>query len=346
MAQVSIRQGIVRTHSNAVQFTTPVDGTPALLSDGLNDPISYTFADGPDTDYLYSEETLVDPAWTGAPTGTNTPYWLFYELDILTGERLFGLTLLEPVAQNRAPSNPQVDQHWFDTRTNFEQMNVWDGSKWQRKIRVFAARVQGLVINQFEEGESQVGFNTPVRAGHLLFDDENKTKPIKRFDRRGRGKFITTETPVFSQFSNLTGFRPEQSIVDAKAVEPIGQYQCVAFRNVTPVGGSPAINVAEGRSMGLARNTDPDFACIGVALEATATGEVRSYVTSGYLTDDNFNILLPNVDFSLDPGTLVFVGDDGQMTTDVPQTSSIQRVAILVDSFTILVSIQPLIIYG
>ena len=344
MAQVSFRQGIVRTHINAIRPSVAQPGS-AWLSDALNDPVSYTFAYGPDDDYLYNEATIVDPAWTDIPAGTNIPYWLYYELDLLTGERKFGLTLLCPISSANPPSNPAVDQHWFDTRSCNTQMNVWDGRVWQRKLRVFAARVQGSAIDPYERG-SQVGFdNMPVRAGLLLFDDENKTKPLKRFDRRGRGKFITTETPIFSQFSNLTGFRPEQSIIDGKAVEPIGQYQCIAVKSVSSTG-SPPIIVPLGRGIGLARNVDPTFPCIGIALEATATGEVRSYVSSGYLTDDNFDILLPKVDFSLDPGTPVFVSDDGQLTTDVPQTISIQQVAVLVDPFTILVSIQPIILYG
>ena len=109
MARISFRQGIVRTHANAIQFTA---GNTALKHDALNDPVSYTFADGPDDDYLYEEATLVDPAWTGIPGGTNNPYWIYYELDPLTGERKFGFTTHDPVASGRAPSIPQIGQHW------------------------------------------------------------------------------------------------------------------------------------------------------------------------------------------------------------------------------------------
>jgi len=325
MARISFRQGIVRTHPSALQFTA---GNTAILLNATSAPVIYAFADGPEHDYLYEEAGTINPAWTDLPT-TNK-YWLYYKLNQLTGERGFGTTTLQPIEDVSPPNNPQVGQHWFDMRASYENMNVWNGSRWLPKVRVFAARVNGTSIVPYAVG-TQSGMDDPVRAGFLLFDDENKTRPIKRFDRRGRGKFITTESAIFSQFSNLTGFRPEQAIVDGQAIEPIGRYQCIALKGQ--------------RQLGLAKNTDPLFPCIGVTLEPMATGEVRSYVTSGYLTDDDFSVKAPNIDFSKDPGTLIFVGDDGQLTTEVPQVFSIQRVGVLVDELTILVDIQPSIIY-
>lgn len=322
MARISFRQGIVRTHSTALQFTS---GNSVILVNAISGPVIYTFADG-DEDYLFEEAGTVNPAWTGLPSASQ--YWLYYELDALTGERKFGTTLYDPVSQSNAPSSPSVDQHWFDTTTN--TMNVWNGNRWVRRIRVFAGRVNGTSITQFSTG-SQAGLNTSVFAGFLLFDDQNNTRPLKRFDRRGRGKFITTETNIFSQFSNLTGFKPEQAIVDGKAIEPIGQYQCVALKGE--------------RELGLAKNTVPSFPCIGVALEGFATGEVHSFVTTGYLTDDNFSDIVPSIDFSLGPGTFVFVSDTGEMTTDVPQTFSIQRVGVIIDTSTVFIDIQPQILY-
>lgn len=326
MARVSHRQGIVRTHSTAIQFTS---GNTEILVNAVSGSVIYTFADGPDTDYLYEEAGIVDPAWTNLPSANQ--YWLYYELNSLTGERTFGTTIYQPIEASSPPNNPAVDQHWFDTRASYEHMNVWNGKKWVPKIRVFSARVNGTVITQYDVG-SQAGLDDATFAGLLLFDDENKTRPIKRYDRRGRGKFITTETSIFSQFSNLTGFRPEQAIVDGEAVEPIGRYQCIALKGA--------------RKLGLAKNIDSEFPCIGIALEPIATGEVRSYVTSGYLSDDDFSVKAPKIDFTLDPGTLIFVGNDGQMATDVPQSFSIQRVGVLIDELTILVNIEPLILYA
>jgi len=326
MARISFRQGIVRTHPSALQFTS---GNTVILLNAISGPVTYTFADGPDDDYLYEEAGTVDPAWTNLPGAME--YWIYYELDALTGERKFGTTIYDPVAASSPPVGPAVDQHWFDTRPSREVMKVWNGNRWLEKIRVFAGKVTGVSISPYAVG-TQAGLTQTVRSGLLLFDDENKTKPIKRFDRRGRGKFITTESLIFSQFSNLTGFRPEQAIVDGQAVEPIAEYQCIALKGP--------------RKMGLAKNTDIDFPCIGIALEDTATSEVRSFVTSGYLTDDNFTLKIPTVDFSKPPGTPLFVSDDGQITSAVPQFFSLQQVGVLVDQFTIFVNIQQMIIYA
>lgn len=325
MARISFRQGIVRTHPTALQFTA---GNTKILVNAVSGPVIYTFADGPDDDYLYEEAGTINPAWENLPT--TSPFWLYFELDALTGERKFGTTIYQPIEDPSPPSNPQTDQHWFDMRPSYETMNVWNGNRWVRKIRVFAAKVVGTTIQPFDTG-TQAGLNTAVRAGFLLFDDQNKTRPLKRFDRRGRGKFITTESTIFSQFSNLTGFRPENAIVDGKAVEPIGLYQCVALKGE--------------RELGLAKYTDPDFPCIGIALEGFATGEVHSYVSTGYLTDDNFALNAPQVDFTKPPGTFVFVSDNGHMTTEVPQNFSLQQVGTIVDGDTIFVNIRQQILY-
>lgn len=328
MAQISFRHGIVRIHGAAIQFTA---GNTAILLNALSGPVTYTIADGKDDDYLYEEAGTVDPAWTDLPSVGQ--YWLYSDLNSITGERTFGTSVYQPIDDVSAPNNPAQDQHWFDTRPSRTVMKVWNGQRWVEVIRIFLAKVQGASIQQFATG-SQIGYNTPVRAGKLLFDDDANTKPIKRFDRRGRGKFITTESTIFSNFSNITGFRPEQAVVDGRASEPIGQYQCLAFHSTKP------------RTIRLARNTDPDFPCIGIASEQYGTGQVKSFITTGYLSDDNFALKVPTVDFDLSPGTLVFVNDNGQLTTDVPQTFSIQTVARLVDPFTIFVDIQHIIIYG
>lgn len=322
--KVSFRQGIVRTHSTALQFTS---GNTVILVNASSGPVIYTFADG-DEDYLYEESGTVNPAWTDLPSANQ--YWLYYDIDLLTGARSFGTTLYQPIDDPSPPNNPKIGQHWFDTRATQLIMNEWNGSRWIKKIRVFAARVNGTKITQYSVG-SQVGLNTSVFSGFILFDDENKTRPVKRFDKRGRGKFITTETPIFSQFSNLTGFRPEQTIIDGQAIEPIGAYQCIALKGA--------------RKLGTAKSNVPDYPCRGIAIEEFATSEVRSYITTGYLTDDNFSTLLSNVDFSLSPGSLIFVGTDGNMTTTIPQTFSSQQVATIIDSTTIHVDIQPQILY-
>lgn len=324
MARISFRQGIIRTHANALQFTS---GNQVILLDGQTMPVQLCLADGPDDDYLWEEATIVNPAWTNLPTANE--YWLYLDIDAFTGLRTFGTTIRQPLDQPNTPPNPAVDQHWFDTRSSYTKMNVWVGTKWVSKIRIFLAKVTGTLIQQYSTG-SQVGLNETVYAGKILYDNENKIGPIKKFDKRGRGKFVTTESPIFSQFSNIAGFKVAQAFLEGQAVEPIPEYSAVAFQGE--------------RQIGLAKNGTSllpfpgPYSAIGVTTEDFATGEVRTFITNGYLTDDNFNWTDP-------PGTKVFVGPEGQLITSVPQYGSVQVVGTIVDQYTILIDIQPIILY-
>ena len=339
MAQISFRQGIVRIQSNALSFN---GSNTAIRLDSSSEPLILALADGPDDDYLWEENQPIFEAWGSSnsnisfgPLPGTSPYWLYVDVDALTGQRKFGTTIRDPISQSSAPTNALSDQHWFDTRSistdgTHQTMKVWDGIRWTQRIRVFVGRVDGTLITQFTIG-SQVGFTDKVRAGQILYDDDNKTKPIKRFDRRGRGKFITTESTIFSQFSNISGFRVAQSLIEGKAIENIPQYHAITLRGE--------------REIGLAKNgenqtlLDPGpYEAIGVSTEDINTLEVRTFITHGYLTDDNFI-------FTDSPGTKIFVGRNGELVTTPPQVVSIQEIGIVVDPFTIFINIQPIVYY-
>ena len=325
MARISFRQGIVRTHPTAMQFTS---GNTVILLDGQTSPVQLNFADGPDDDYLWEEATEVNPPWTNLPS---VQYWLYIDINAITSVRTFGTTTVQPLEQPNTPISPAVDQHWFDTRSSYTLMKVWDGSKWVPKIRLFMGRVDGLTITPYDTG-TQAGLTDTVSSGRILYDDENKTKPIKKYDRRGRGKFITTESIIFAQFSNITGFKVAQSLVEGQAIEPIPEYSVVSLR-----GGEYMIGLAKN---GTAGGVLPGpFVAIGIATEDFATGEVHTFATTGYLTDDNFN-------WTEDPGTYLFVGPTGELTTTVPQAGSIQRIGVIINTFTIQIDIQPIIYYS
>lgn len=336
MARISFRQGIVRQPTGAwLSFNS---GNDAVILDTSSEPLLLNFADGPDDDYLWEENQGAFEAWgvsnpdiSFGPLPTTVPYWLYFDIDAITGKRRFGTTIYEPIDDSSAPVNPAVDQHWFDTRNvsadgTYLTMKVWDGSKWLQKIRLFVGKVIAVGTIQIFSNGTQIGKNTSVRSGRILYDDENKTRPIKRFDRRGRGKFITTEATIFSQFSNISGFRIAQSLIEARAIETIPQYHAVALRGP--------------REVGLARNgaSGGPYEAVGISTEDFNFSEVRTFTTTGYLTDDNFT-------YTDTPGTKIFVGSNGELVTDPPQQFSIQQVATVVDENTILVDIQPIIYY-
>ena len=223
--RINFRQGIVRVPPNFLQQSGSavnlVIPTPAMAT--------IAFADGP-TDYLHTERLTVLNAWTG-PFVSGTDYWLYWDIDTRTGVRTFGHTLLEPVVGATAPISPANDQHWFDTATN--TMKVWNAATgtWQRKIRVFAAKLAGgsvfvsMSVNSPAFEGTQVGSHmvAPARAGALVFDINGD--PV----RRGDGRFFTTEDVAVTGIAASSQVKIGSIVVDAVATTSIPAYSVVNF---------------------------------------------------------------------------------------------------------------------
>jgi hypothetical protein len=270
------------------------------------------------TDYLFEESTTID-AWTGPFPPSKTMY-LYWDIDMLSGERTFGKTEYNPITAANAPNNPHQDQHWFDLKNMV--MKVWNGATWTEKLRVFAGHVaNGGLLIQYPTG-SQVGVLDTSYAGMMLFDDEGK--PVKKYDRFNRGKFITTETPLSSQFPRIANFRLEPGMNEGKSIEHVPKWHAVCYKGPN--------------ELGLASYEDINRPAIGIALEDMYTSEVRGFHTKGFLTDPNWNWTAP-------PGSPLFVGVQGELTTNPPQYFSIQTVGSVVSKHQIYIDIQPQILY-
>jgi hypothetical protein len=273
-------------------------------------PTILSFADG-NSDYLFIENESVVPAWAG-PFTSGTDYWLYWDIDKTTANRTFGTTLVEPTFGPTRPSSPLNDQHFFDTSIN--KMVVWNGQRWVEKLRIFAAKLEnGTTLVRESVGATQVGLNTESYSGEILLAPNGL--PIIR----ANGEFLTTQTPTNSQDNPLNSYEIESLQIRAKAVEPIPIYHCVAYKGLNQTG--------------LATNRTPDRGrCVGISVENTLTNEMRKYVTFGYVTNTDWN-------FTENPGTLVFVGNNGEVTTNAPTQISLQRIGTVVSSDTILVDI-------
>jgi hypothetical protein len=175
--KLNFRQGIAR-------YQTDVLATPTFLQKSAGagnfidllvspDPTVIVFAHR-SANYIVEETRSVANAW-GPFSGSNTVY-LYWDINLVTGEISRGTTLLPPIYSGSAPSTPGSDQHWFDT--NETVMRVWNGTKWVEKIRCFAAYLSsGTIIRPYALG-TQAGIHEECEGGNLVLDAYNK--PLRR----------------------------------------------------------------------------------------------------------------------------------------------------------------------
>ncbi len=315
--KVPFRQGIVRIQTDIANNPTFLQLTPSGVTLNVSpDPTIFTIAHG-SVDYLFQEGTSIVNAW-GGPFLPNVNYWLYWDINLVTGIRTFGSTIVQPVVGANEPIAAAEGLHWYNTQTF--RMSVRQSGRWVEVLRLFAGKLQnGAVLVPYLPG-TQIGINTPCYAGFILYDDVSA--PVKKYDMFNRGQFITTETPLASQFSQLANYKLESAITSGQALEYIPAWYCIAY--IAP------------QQIGLASNTTPNFPCIGLATEDMYTGEVRSFITSGYASNVNWNWTQPTE-------TPLFVGATGEITAVVPQLYSIQRIGYIIDSKTILVNIHQTI---
>lgn len=316
--RVDFRQGLLR-------YQTDVAGTPTFLRrDGAGvdlivspDPTLATFADGTE-DYTHEERQTVSQAWPG-PFLTTEDYWLYIDIDIQDAVRTFGQTTLEPVVSFTPPPFPAEGQHWFDKNTNTQR--VRSNNRWIRVLRVFTARlVSGTVLQPYSIG-SQAGLWSATTSGFIVFDENDK--PVQRQGPLRQQRFLTTDSPIASQFTGSAEFRIEGLLNRAVAVDNIPAWAAVCVKGP--------------RQIGLASNSDADNPAIGLINEDAVPGEIVRVITSGYYTSSLLNFS------NVDPGSPLFVGVTGLLTSLPPQQFSIQEVARVISVNTIYVDIRQLI---
>jgi len=323
MAKLNFRHGIVRRQEDGF-------GSPTFLQQSGGgsfidlivspDPTIFTIAHL-DEDYLFTENTTIPGAW--GPFTSGTDYYLFWDIDFITGILSRGFSLLEPIVSPTPPPSPFVDQHWFDTSTFV--MKRFNGSMFVEVLRLFVAKYQNGTTIIHKPLGTQIGISGgSIFAGSPLFDPQGN--PVQKFRRDRKGQFITTETPLASQLTTFSNFVFEGLITQAQAVEPIPANFAVAFFGTNEIG--------------LARSTVPNRPAVGLAKEDMATGEIRPFITRGFVSDEvSFNFTEP-------AGTPLFVGVTGDLTSTAPVADSQQQIAVVVDPTTIFVEIRQLVKYS
>jgi hypothetical protein len=295
---VNFRQGLVNSPRNP-------SGQPDFLQIQLNSvnvvatnsPVVLTVAHG-QSDYLITIESNVSPAWrnfgtTEFPSGIN--YWLYLDVNAVTGEITYGQTKLEPVSRMYAPLNPQRDQHWFDTANN--RTKVWIGSSWQDKIRIFVGQLTAtstIVHNPFG---SHVGITGERKSGKIAFDVYGK--PF----RKSNGELFTTEDDIFVDGIVASPNSLETRLITVQAAESIPRFSVVKFTAFDTVR--------------LARYEDTDNKILAFALQSVATNQPSSVVLQGVIENPAWN--WPAVNLPL------WVDEFGQLTTNDPMIANPAR---------------------
>jgi hypothetical protein len=309
---VPFRQGLVRTQSSPSFIT--YDGTNVSLHVDT-DPTIISVA-YQSTDYLFEENQSIANAWKG-PFSNSVVHYLYWDIDMTTGARTFGHTSLNPLYGNSLPQFPVNGQHYFNYVDT--TMRVWNGNDWVAKLRAFAGQISnGVTLTPYQVG-TQVLLNQGRDQGFMLFDQFGS--PITN----NRNYFITTESVLYAQNSPLNSYKIEALQVDGRAIESVPKFHAVTWKKVN--------------QLGLASYTDYLHPAIGISIEDISKDQIKKFVTSGYLTNPDWNFTAP-------ANTPVWVGVNGEITTTVPQSWSMQRMGFVVGSDTIFVRIESVILLG
>lgn len=301
------RQGIVEAQIPTF-FRVTYPSVDLVVTD-TNTTIA--FAAG-EKDYLYTEQISVANAW--GPLYLGIDQWLYWDLDIRTGNRTFGITTVEPVVAAVAPIAPATDQHWFDTSAN--EMKVWSGNVWIKKIRTFAFKLsQGRVPVSMSSNSpsfvgTQVGNTSTTYAGHILYD-ATTNNAIKN----AYGQFMTTEDKMSTKAISLSQVKLAGIIVEGEAQQNLAAHTVVTFTEFGKIVHADQF-VAEQPIQ------------FGIIEQNAVVGQVVNVVTSGMISSQAF-------DFSgVGVNTLLYSDANGQLV-DTPVIPNQHPVAIVVDRKTI-----------
>jgi hypothetical protein len=314
--QINFRQGIVQAPNAFLQ----ANGATVNLSIASPALLLVAFADG-QANYLHTERSTVTSAWTG-PFTSGPDYWLYWDLNPVSGVRTFGHTLFEPVEAASAPLSPVNDQHWFDT--NLNKMKVWNttAARWVNKIRVFAGKYQSgttfisMSINAPDFTGTQVGSlaAVPVDAGALVFDLNGD--PVKR----NGGAFFTTSDVVTASVASASRVKVGAVMIEAVATSNIPAYSIVKF------SGFHEVELQTGLM---------EFASVYGMVEIDAViGDVVTVVLDGVVTNPAWNWTAAG------PSAPLYVDPTGVLTPTEPTDGVVVGAVVDINSILVRPTLQ------
>jgi hypothetical protein len=196
-------------------------------------------------------------------------------------------------------------------------MKVWDGFNWIQRIRVFAGSIISGILRQ-SGNISQADIYGAFIAGPIRFTPVAKPVIIELND--GNYFFDTESGDPIQDAGGLDNFRMGR--LDASVVAAVDIEKSIAV-----------VYNDDGKVIP-ASYTITDSEIIGVTEEAMLAGERKNIITSGFIEDkQNFSFTEPVL-------TRIFVDTEGNLTTVIPSSSSIQNVGYVAGVNTVYIQIR------
>jgi hypothetical protein len=294
---LDFQQGIV-TYPTAVGLQTFLAYSGGFVSlQTTNGRVDITFAHGQEN-YLLSESSGVTNAW--GPLLNGADYWLYWDINLRTGVRTFGVTQHAPYYGVSFSGTPVQDQHWFDTSAR--KMYVYDTGAFRNVIRVFAAKFNTSTFTPLGSGSAglpfagtQAGLNIAgSKAGRIIVDDDGK--PIRRVD----GRFFTSESDFFINGSPVNVIRLEANILTGTSTTNIAKFQVVKYVDFGMISPSTYNDVGQH--------------AIAMLMEDLTTGETGTVCMQGVIVNPawNWGVI----------GALLWCDDTGNLTIVDPHVAN------------------------
>ena len=309
--QVPYTQGVLRG-----QIALPSNARLFLQADGayvdvyVTDMKLLAVAAHKTKNYLIEEPFNVSHAWGPLPLATLC--YLFWDIDVATGNVARGYTTIAPQFGAALPGTVTNGLHFFNTTER--QMYYGVSGTWVEKIRVFAGQATvggpGVVPNAFA---SQVGLNGSQNAGYIVYGLSNKA----------------LKDPVDGTFINTgEGFKVRLGDYDSVVALDAEQEYMVAAEPIPP---ATFVSVTAPGVVSIADPTLDRWAS-GYVRVGTATGAATRVISSGIVYDDvlSFN--------PTDIGKLLWLDEAGAVTVVRPNTLIAQAVGVIRGQHSLLVT--------
>jgi len=261
---------------------------------------------------------------------------------VLTGSRFIPSANITIIPVNQTiPSNTgtlgsfttpgstiQNDQHWFDTQNGvmyvFQATGGPGGGRWIKKIRVFACFLSNgaVPVSVGADGPTlftgtQIGLNTPVDAGEILFDSETG-RPLVRRVNGSEIQFVTSESDLTTPSVFASSLKFNSLTVSAETQEPFAGYMVAEFSDFGKIVHAD-VNTAGNKPFGL-------------VVENVDTNAFVNVVTSGSVSNPAWN--WPTIN------QFVYCDNTG-LLTQTPAFVDQVPVGVVLDKSTIYFGIPP-----